>query len=102
MRNYIELAGGAFCVVLALIAFRAAFDRASGRAAWAQKCLLILAVVAALAGIMQGLAVSGRGGLYVRPWRAAHMATSLRGISLGLLVALVLSGQFTARKPPEH
>ena len=107
MREGIRLVAGAAFVVLALVAVRAAFDREAGRAPWAKRCLLILAVVAALAGIMEGLvvrgaAVSNHDRFYVRPIRAAQMATSFRGVSLGLLLALALSGQFSPKKPPQH
>ena len=105
MRNtlsyMLDMAVGAICLVLALMAVRAVVDSEQPRLRWARICLCILAVVAALAGITTGLDASGRAGLFVRPALLRHVATCLRWFTMGLFLPLAFSGQWSAKKPPQ-
>jgi hypothetical protein len=101
MHNTFGLVIGAVCMVLALMSIRAFFDRDCSRPRWARQCLVVLAIAAAMAGIMTGLEVSERGGFYIRPSAARHAAGFCRGLTIGLLLALSLSGQWLGKKPPQ-
>ena len=92
---------GAVCLVIALMSQRALFDQDRPRLAWAKKCLIVLVVAAAGAGVTVGLEVSGRAGLYVRPAAVHQAAAFCRGLTIGLFLALMLSGQWTGKKPSQ-
>jgi len=97
----LDMAVGAICLVLALMAVRTLVDSDRSRLRWAKTCLCILAVAAALAGITTGLDASRRTGLFVRPAVVRHVATCLRWFTLGLFIPLALSGQWSAKKPAQ-
>lgn len=100
MKNQLGLVIGAGLVLISIIAVRAVIDRERPRLVWAKRCLVLLAIAAALAGVMTGFEVSGRGTGYFRPAQARHTGASLRGITVGLFAALWLSGQMRAKDPP--
>jgi hypothetical protein len=97
----LDMAVGATCLVMALMAVRALVDSDRPRLSWAKTCLWILAVAAALAGITTGLDASGRTGLLVRPAVVRHVAACLRWFTIGLFLPLAFSGQWSAKKPPQ-
>ena len=85
------------CLVLGIMSIRAVFDKARPRLDWARPCLVILAIVAVLAGIIGGLEVSGKGVQYLHFRPGAHPAQFFKGMTLGLFFVLYASGQWSGK-----
>jgi hypothetical protein len=90
---------GAACLVLALITVRVVLDKERLRPRWATVCLITLAVVAAIAGVLTGFAVSGRDVAFLRPGRVYYLAGCFRWFTMGLFLPLAFSGQWSGNKP---
>jgi len=99
MHDTFTLFVGVAYIIWALIAFREFMDRDKPHARWAKACLLISAVTAALAGIAIALVVNRRADAYVPPGLIRQLRTSFEGVTIGLLVALLLSGQLSKKRP---
>ena len=96
----LDMAVGAACLILAIMAVRILVDSDRPRLRWVKISFSILAIAAALAGITTGLDASGRTGLFVRPSVVRHVAACLRWFTLGLFLPLALSGQWSVKEPP--
>jgi threonine/homoserine/homoserine lactone efflux protein len=102
MNDTFRLFVGVAYIIWALIAFREFMDRDKPRARWAKTCLLISAVTAILAGVAIALVINRRADAYISPALLRQLRTSFEGVTIGLLFALVLSGQLSKKKPPEQ
>jgi len=89
-------------MVWALIAFREFMDRDKPRASWAKTCLIISAITAALAGVAIALVSNGRADAYISHALLRQLRTDFEGVTMGLVFALLLSGQLSKKKPPEQ
>ena len=65
-------------------------------------CLLISAVIAALAGVADALVFNHRVDAYISPALLRQLRTDFEGVTIGLLIALLLSGQLSKKKPPSQ
>ena len=102
MHNTSTMFVGVAYIVWALIAFREFMDRDKPRARWAKTCLIISAITAALAGVATALVSNGRADAYISHALLRQLRTDFEGVTIGLLFALLLSGQLSKKKPPEH
>jgi len=102
MENTSTLLGGVAYIVWALIAFREFMDRDKPRARWAKKCLLISAFTSILAGVAVALVINHRADFYISRALLRQLRTDFEGVTIGLLIALLLSGQLSKKKPPEQ
>jgi len=102
MHDTFRLFVGVTYIVWALIAFREFMDRDNPRARWVKACLIISTVIATLAGIVIALEINRRADAYIRPALLRQLGTSFQGVTIGLLLALILSGQLSKKKPPEQ
>jgi threonine/homoserine/homoserine lactone efflux protein len=93
---------GVCYIIWAFIAFREFVDRERPHARWAKTCLLISAVTAILAGVATALVVNRRADAYISPALLRQLRTDFEGVTIGLLFALLLSGQLSKKKPPEQ
>ena len=94
MHDTFKLFVGVAYIVWALIAFREFMDRDKPRARWAKTCLIISAITAALAGVAIALVANGRADAYISPALLRQLRTDFEGVTIGLLIALLLSGSF--------
>ncbi len=89
-------------VIAGIFAVVAALDKERPRARWAKASLLLFAVVAVSSGVITYLLDSGRLGVFVRgssfTWE--RVAAGLRGMSFGMFLVLLESGQFWIKKQP--
>lgn len=102
MHDKIRLLFGVAYLVWAIIAFRELVDREIPRVRWVKACLAISAVVATLTGIIVALEVNRHADAYIPPAFLRQLGSSFKGVTLGLLLALILSGQLSKKKPPEQ
>ena len=102
MHDTFELVVGVAYIIWALVAFREFMDRDKPKARWAKICLVISAITAALAGVAIALVVNGRADAYISLALLRQLRTDFEGVTIGLLFALVLSGQLSKKKPPEQ
>lgn len=100
MHDTFKMFFGAFYLIWAFIAFREFVDREKPHARWAKACLLISAITAILAGVAIALVVNHRADAYISPDLLRHLRTDFEGVTIGLLIALLLSGQLSKKKPP--
>ena len=102
MRELLSISFSLPLVIAAIFAVVAAHDTERPRARWAKLSLLIFAVFAMFAGVIDYLHNSGRLGWYVRGSMVLwyDVAKSFRGISIGMFLVLWISGQFWGKKLP--
>jgi hypothetical protein len=101
MHETIRLFVGVAYIVWAIIAFREFMDRNKPRARWVRTCLIISAVTATLAAIAVALVINRRADAYISQALLRQLRTSFEGVTIGLLLALLLSGQLSKKRPPE-
>jgi hypothetical protein len=77
-------------------------EREKPHARWAKACLLISAVTATLAGVAIALVVNRRADAWISPAFLQQLRIDFEGVTIGLLLALLLSGQLSKNKPPEQ
>jgi hypothetical protein len=89
-------------VIAGIFAVAAALDKECPRARWAKRSLLLFALVAISAGVITYLLDSGRLGVFVRgsSFRWERVAAALRGMSFGMILVLLESGQFWVKRWP--
>jgi hypothetical protein len=82
---------------------RALVEAEIPRPTWAKQCLVALAVMAGIAGILTGLAMTGQPAIFTRQtlMRIRVLAIGLQGFSLGLFTALYMAGHFSTKGPPK-
>ncbi len=95
----IDMAVGASCLVLALMTVSLLLDKNRSRPRWATVCLITLAVVGLIAGVMTGFAAAGRPVPYLRPGRVYYLAGCFRWFMVGLFLPLASSGHWSGSKP---
>ena len=100
MHDTFRLFLGAAYIVWALIAVREFIDPSNPRALWVKACLIVSAVTAALAAVAMALIVNGRANMYISPPALREVRTLFAGVTIGLILALLLSGQLSKKKPP--
>ena len=102
MHDTFRMFVGVCYIVWAFIAFREFVDREKPHARWAKACLLISAVTAILAGAAVALVINHRADTYISPALLRQLRTDFEGVTIGLLIALLSSGQLSKKKPPEQ
>ena len=100
MHDTFKMFVGVCYIVWAFIAFREFFEREKPHARWAKACLLISAVTAILSGVAIALVVNHRADNFISPALLRQLRTDFEGVTIGLLIALLLSGQLSKKKPP--
>jgi hypothetical protein len=89
-------------VIAGIFAVVAALDRERPRLRWAKQSLIIFSVVAISTGVLMYLLDSGQLGRFMRGsvWEHQRLVSSMRGLSFGMFIVLVSSGQFWVKKGP--
>jgi threonine/homoserine/homoserine lactone efflux protein len=102
MHDTFRMFVGVVYIIWAFIAFSEFMNREKPHARWAKACLLISAVTAILAAVAIGLVVNRRADVYMSQALLRQLRTDFEGVTIGLLIALLLSGQLSKKKPPEQ
>ena len=101
MHNTLSMGMAAMWVVLAIVSVRALIEVEYPRPSWAKRCLILLAVVSGITGILRAVVVSGNPAFLTRTQLIFFQGLGLmfQGFSLGLLIALGAAGHFSTKGP---
>ena len=92
-----KLIGGAAFAVLAIMSARAALEKEAPRPDWAAKCLIVLALSSASASVITYMDAANLIGAFGTATATRNVGISLKGMAIGLMIALVWSGNFTGK-----
>lgn len=98
MRITTTLVAGAALAVLAIMSVRAALDKEAPRPDWAAKCLIVVALASASASVITYMDAANLIGPPTTAAVARRSCGMLKGMVIGLMIALVLSGNFTGKQ----
>ena len=91
----------AMWVVLAIVSVRALIEVEYPRPSWAKYCLILLAVVAGITGVLKAVVVSGNPAFLTRTEFIflRGLVLMFQGFSLGLFIAIGAAGHFSTKGP---
>lgn len=93
-----KLVGGAALAVLTIMSIRAALDKEAMRPDWAAKCFVVLALASASASVITYMDAANLIGSFGTATATRYVGGSLKGVVIGLMIALLWSGNFTGKK----